>query len=223
MLVLALENKDAEVSENVESKLAEGNVQEEAADEAYFFYQLEAPENEQISNVEELEKHKADFEQKLQEILRSISEETLQLSEFLMEEDKLVRELCGSLKQVLKKLRVSFYIPPRELPIRGKVKKVILNDECNLILVYEKGEVHSAFLADYSPEMVLATLLVIMPELAEALMLYRKRISVRVNLFGRIRKELKNVVRAIIGGQESHETEGSMDAVKTSLNENQST
>lgn len=216
-----MENKDTKVSENVG---AEGKVQEEVADEAYFFHPLEVSEGEETSSVEELEKQKADFEQKLQELLRSISEETLQLSEFLMEEDRLIRELCTTLRQILKKLKVSFYIPPREIPIKGKVKKAILNDECNLILVYEKGEVYSAFLAEYSPEIVLATLLVVMPELAEALTLYRKRISTRVNLFGRIKKELKNVVRAIIGERETAQTEKeSLDAVKTTLDsENQS-
>ncbi len=213
-----MENKDAATNENVGSGAAEEKIQEESVDEAYFFHPLEVSESEQTSSLEEFEKHKADFEQKLQELLRSISEETLQLSEFLMEEDRLIRELCDSLKQILKKLKVSFYIPPREIPIRGKVKKVILNDECHLILVYEKGEVHSAFLAEYSPEIVLATLLVIMPELAEALTLYRKRISTRVNLFGRIKKELKNVVKAIVGSKEAIETEKEpRDAVKATL------
>lgn len=219
-----MENKEAlKQSENAGAAAAAENVQEEVVDEAYFFHPLEVSEGEQSSSLDEIEKQKAEFEQKLQELLRSINEETLQLSEFLMEEDRLIKDLCASLKQVLKKLRVSFYIPPREIPIRGKVKKVILNEECHLILVYEKGEVHSAFLAEYSPEIVMATLLVIMPELAKALMLYRKRISTRVSFFGRIKKELKSVVKAIVGSQEAAETEKEpLDAVKASLNsENQ--
>ncbi|MEM0057352.1 MAG: hypothetical protein QXG58_01395 [Candidatus Bathyarchaeia archaeon] len=217
-----MENKGSETSGNADSANVE-KVQDETVEEVYFFHPLEVSEGEEVPSIEEIEKYKAEFEQKLQELLRSISEETLQLSEFLMEEEKLIKELCTSLRQVLKKLKVSFYIPPRELPIRGKVKKVILNEECNLILVYEKGEVHSAFLAEYSPEIVLATLMVIMPELAEVLMLYRKRISTRVNFFGRIKKELKNVVKAIIGSREAAENEKeSMDAVKSALgNENQ--
>lgn len=213
-----MESKDVETGEKVVSDATEEKAQTEGADGAYFFHPLEISDGEQTSSVDELEK-KADFQQKLQELLRSINEETLQLSEFLMEEDKLIRELCDSLKQVLKKLKVSFYIPSREIPIRGKVKKIILNNECHLILVSERGDVHSAFLAEYSPEIVLATLLVIMPELAKALTLYRKRISMRVNIFGRIKKELKNVVKAIVGNREVAETEKeSMDVVKTTLN-----
>jgi hypothetical protein len=219
-----MEKKAVKTDENdkpLEVKMAED--QEEAIEKAHFFHPLQFSESEEVLNAEEIEKHKLELEQKLQELLRSINEETLQLSEFLMEEGKLVRELCVSMRQILKKLNVSFNIPPKDIPIKAKVKKVVLNEECHLILVYEKGEVHSAFLAEYPPEIVMATLLVIMPELAEVIMLYRKKISTRVSFFAKIKKELKNVVKAIVGSKETEaaETE-SMDAVKDSLqNENQ--
>ncbi|MEM1540553.1 MAG: hypothetical protein QXJ07_04140 [Candidatus Bathyarchaeia archaeon] len=219
-----MEKKDVKANENdksIEVKTAES--QEEVVEEAYFFHPLQFSKSEEVLKAEEIEKHKVELEQKLQELLKSISEETLQLSEFLMEEDKLIKDLCMSMKQILKKLNVSFNIPPREIPIKAKVKKVILNEECNLILVYEKGEVHSAFLAEYPPEIVMATLMVIMPELAEVIMLYRKKISTRVSLFARIKKELKSVVKAIVGSKEVETSEKeSMDVVEDSLqNENQ--
>ncbi|MEM3566629.1 MAG: hypothetical protein QXK18_07145 [Candidatus Bathyarchaeia archaeon] len=218
-----MEKKDVKANENNKSAEVKGTEnQEEVLEEAHFFHPLQFSESEEVLNAEEIEKHKMELEQKLQELLRSISEETLQLSEFLMEEDRLVKELCISMRQILKKLNVSFNIPPREIPIKAKVKKVILNEECHLILVYEKGEVHSAFLAEYPPEIVMATLMVIMPELAEVIMLYRKKISTRVSFFNRIKKELKNVVKAIVGSREAETEKESMDAVKDSLqNENQ--
>jgi len=219
-----MEKKAVKTDENdkpLEVKTAED--QEEVIEKAYFFHPLQFSESEEVLNAEEIEKHKLELEQKLQELLRSINEEILQLSEFLMEEGKLVRELCMSMRQILKKLNVSFSIPPKDIPIKAKVKKVILNEECHLILVYEKGEVHSAFLAEYPPEIVMATLLVIMPELAEVIMLYRKKISTRVSFFAKIKKELKNVVKAIVGSRETDVTESeSLDAAKDSLqNENQ--
>ncbi|MEM3735304.1 MAG: hypothetical protein QXH40_01750 [Candidatus Bathyarchaeia archaeon] len=219
-----MEKKDVKANENDKSTEAKPTEsQEEVVEEAYFFHPLQFSESEEVLKAEEIEKHKVELEQKLQELLKSISEETLQLSEFLMEEDKLIRDLCTSMRQILKKLNVSFNIPPREIPIKARVKKVILNEECNLILVYEKGEVHSAFLAEYPPEIVMATLMVIMPELAEVIMLYRKKISTRVSLFAKIKKELKSVVKAIVGSKEAETSEKeSMDVVKDSLqNENQ--
>jgi hypothetical protein len=133
-------------------------------------------------------------------------------------------ELCVSLKQILKKLNVSFDIPPQNLPLSKKVKKVILNEEGHLILVYEKDEVNSAFLAEYPPEIVMAALWVIMPELAKVVMLYRKKISTRANFFGKVKKELKSVVNAIVGkeGTTEPEDEQVMDVVKETVkSENQ--
>jgi hypothetical protein len=195
--------------------------QNEAAEETYFFHPVQfSEENTEVLDEKEIEKSKVEIEQKVQELLKSINEETLQLSEFLMEENKLMGELCMSLKQVLKKLNVSFNIPPQNIPTRKNVKKVILNEEGHLILVHEKGEVNSAFLAEYPPEVVMATLLVVMPELAKVITLYRKKISTRVNFFGKIKKELKSVAKAIVGGKEETTTLGgeqTMDVVKESL------
>jgi hypothetical protein len=206
---------------NVEAPPKEEPQKEEAIKEAYFFHPVKlSDERGEILDEKEIEKSGAEIEQKLQELLKSISEETLQLSEFLMEENNLMSELCMSLKQILKKLNVSFNIPPQDVPLRKNVKKVILNEEGHLILVHEKGEVASAFLAEYPPEIVMAVLWLIMPELAKVIMLYRKKISTRVNFFGRVKKELKGVAKAIVGGKEEAATpkeEGQMDVVQQSL------
>ena len=204
-------------NENVETPMNEE--QTEVTEEAYFFHPVQlSEEGGETLDEKEIEKSKVEIEQKLQELLRSINEETLQLSEFLMEEHELMTEVCTSLKQVLKKLNVSFNIPPKDIPIKKKIKKVILNEEGHLILVYEKGDVYSAFLAEYPPEIVMAVLWVLMPELAKVIMLYRKKISTRVNFFGKVKKELKSVVKAIIGDKKRAEpTEESMDVVKNSL------
>jgi len=224
-----LEKKDVKANENVKPQSEpqkQGESQEEAAEEAHFFHPMQlSEEGGELLDEKEIEKSKVEIEQKLQELLKSISEETLQLSEFLMEENKLMDELCTSLKQILKKLNVSFNIPPQDIPLRKKVKKVILNEEGHLILVHEKGEVNSASLAEYPPEIVMAVLWVVMPELAKVVMLYRKKISTRVNFFGKIRKELKSVAKAIVGkeGTSDSGSEQIMDVVKESLKpENQS-
>lgn len=194
--------------------------QSEATEETYFFHPMQlSEESEEILDEKDIEKSKVEIEQKLQELLKSINEETLQLSEFLMEEKKLMNEICTSLKQILKKLNVSFNIPPRDIPLRKKVKKVILNEEGHLILVHEKGEVNSAFLAEYPPEIVMAVLWVVMPELAKVVMLYRKKISMRANFFGKIKKELKSVAKAIVGKEAASDSgsEQAMDVVKESI------
>ncbi len=217
---------DTKNDENVKPQVQEESGEKISEDEAYFFHPVKlSEESEEVLDENKIEKSKIEIEQKLQEILRSISEETLQLSEFLMEENNIVKELCLSLKHVLKKINVSFNIPPQELPLKKKIKKVILNEEGHLILVHEKGEVHSAFLAEYPPEIVMAVLWVVIPELAKVIALYRKKISTRVNFFGKVKKELRSVAKAIIGGREKEQASGkerTIDAVKDALqSENQ--
>lgn len=207
-----MEVEDAKIDKNTEKE-----ERREVVEEAHFFQPSQFSEGgEEILNMEEIEEHKVEFEQKLQEFLKVINDETLQLSEFLMEEDRLIKELCSSLKQILKKFKVSFNIPSKGLPIKTKVKRAILNEECHLIIVYEMGEVHSAFLSEYPPEIVMATLLAIMPELAKVIRLYRKKVSARTSFFGRIKKELKNVAKAIVGSVEGMIEKETMDAVENS-------
>jgi hypothetical protein len=209
---------------NVEQPSKDEKQIEEAVEETYFFHPIQiSDENAEVLSEEQIEKSKVEIEQKLQELLKTISEETLQLSEFLMEENNLVQELCTFLKQILKKLNISFNIPPQNIQLRRQVKKVILNEECHLIIVHEKGEVNSASLAEYPPEIVMSVLLAIMSELAKVVMLYRKKISTRVNFFGKVKRELKNIAKAIVGSKEAEDSvdkEQTMDVVKETVTSN---
>jgi hypothetical protein len=150
------------------------------------------------------EKPTSEGEQRLQEILKSINEETLQLGDFLSSENMLVNELCTSLTEILKKLDVSFNIPQQDIPLGKKVKKVILTEQGHLSVTGEEGEVKSAFLAEYSPEIVMAVLWTVIPELAKVISLYRKRLSARVGFFEGIKKELKSVAKAIVSNRDEN-------------------
>jgi hypothetical protein len=150
------------------------------------------------------EKSTSEGEQRLQEILKSINDETLQLGDFLSSETVLVKELCTSLTEILKKLDVSFNIPQQDVPLGKKVKKVILTEQGHLSVTGEEGEVKSAFLAEYSPEIVMAVLWIVIPELAKVISLYRKRLGARVGFFEGIKRELKSVAKAIVSNKDEN-------------------
>jgi len=191
-------------------------------EEAYFYHPLQiSTEAVEKLDEKETEKLRVEIEQKMQEILQILDEETLQLSEFLIEEKKLTVELCTFLRHILKKLNISFNIPPKSIPLREKTKKVVLNEECHLILMYEKGEVDSMFLAEYPSEVVMAVLWNVLPELAKAITIYRKKITTRVNFFGKLRKQLRNIFKAIATSRKESESveEETVDAVKHALEE----
>lgn len=162
-------------------------------------------ENERTLNsfgFSEFSKEEKEVEKQLKELLESISKETSQLSKFLEEEDRLIRENCNLLKQVLKKLNLSFNIQPKKIPIKANLKKVILDEDCRLILVYEKGGAHSAFLNEYPSEIVTATFLAIMPELAKGVMSYRKKVGASIGFFENVKRELENILKFVRGRME---------------------
>ncbi len=169
------------------------NSQEKAqtqTEESYLYYPIKL----QDESDENLEKTETEIEKKFAELLAAISDETLQLSEFLIEEKRLVQELCELLREILKRLKMSFEIPTRAVPeFQGKAKKILLNDEGHLLLILEGENVNSKILEDYPPEVVLNVIWNIIPALEKSLKAYRKKISKRVGIFEKIKKELKNI------------------------------
>ena len=143
------------------------------------------------------ENSKAEMEQAMQELLKTVNEEGAQLNQFLVNESKLILEVCASLVAILKKLEGSFNIPPEGIPFRRKVRKAVLNKNGELTLTYERDENHSAPLAEYPPDIVMAILWDVIPELARTMTIYRKRLSTRANFFEKVKKELKTIANAI--------------------------
>jgi len=155
-------------------------------------------EGESLERVDEkeAEKIRVEIEEKILESLRVINEETLQLSEFLIEDKNLARELCRLIKPVLKHLNRSFAIPSRAIPNSKKSDQIILNEDGHLIFAYEKGKVNSKPLDEYPSEIILIVFLNIIPKLGRLLRFYRKKVGMRVNLFEKIYRELDNANRA---------------------------
>jgi len=190
----------AEVEENKSEETKE-TVGEESST-----YQLPLQSGEtETADSKEKEKLMGEMEQKFEELLRIIREETLQLSEFLIEEKKLTHELYVLLKPVLKQLNTSFNIPTKAIPLSERVKQIFLNAEGHLILIDEKNGVSSKALEDCPPEVILNVLWVVIPALSGAIVSYRKRVSFRVNLFNRINQELRNLYKTFVKRQESPE------------------
>lgn len=145
---------------------------------------------------ENFEKTKAQIEKRFNELLTTISEETIQLSEFLIEEKKLIQELCMFLRDILKRLNMTFNISLKAVPeLQSKAKQIVLNREGHLIVMYERDKVNSKVLEDYPPEVVLSVIWNVIPELERSIKAYRRKISERVGIFEKIRKELKNIHR----------------------------
>ena len=129
----------------------------------------------------------------IQESLKTLSEETLQLSEFLWQEEKLINELCVLLKLILKKLNLSFNIPANVLPQTEKIQRITLNEEAHLILINDQNEVKSTALEDHPPHVIFNLVSFVIPELSKSFTSYRKKMSLRISLFEKINQELRSI------------------------------
>jgi len=163
----------------------------------------------ETADSRDTERNLSEMEQKFEELLRVIREETLQLSEFLVEEKRLIHESYVLLKLTLRQLNASFHISPKMIPLSEKIKHVVLNEEGHLILVDDKGGLSSKALEDYPPEVILNVLWVILPELSEMIVGYRKRISFRVNIFEKLGREFRNLHKIFSKRQEEQASESS--------------
>jgi len=144
----------------------------------------------------EMDKTRAEVEQKLFDFLEVINEGTVRLSESLIEESKLSYEICRILRQILKRLNFSFTIPSETLPWLRKTRRIILNEEGHLIILYENGDVDSKLLEDYPPSIILIVFQYVIPKLGKLVKLYGEKISLRANFFKKIYQELDNLQRA---------------------------
>jgi len=131
--------------------------------------------------------------EQMQESLKVLSEETLQLSELIWQEAKLTKEFCALLKQVLRQLNMSFNLPVNVFSQSAKLRQVILNSEAHLILINDKNEVESKALEDYPSNVVFNLVSFIVPELGKSLSFHRQRVSVRIEFFDRVNRELRNL------------------------------
>lgn len=168
-------------------------------DDAYFPYTSQ-PQNEAAAEVEESmdtkEKHE-EIRSKFNEFMKAISEETSQLTDFVLEEKKLIKELCSLSTQILKNLKISFNIHPDCISKLREARQIKFNKEGYLTIIRNDDTVDSKLLEDYPPDTILAVMMVIIPELEKAIKTYRKNRSHRVSLLEKIKHELKNLQKAV--------------------------
>ncbi|MEM2935592.1 MAG: hypothetical protein QW231_00245 [Candidatus Bathyarchaeia archaeon] len=84
-------------------------------------------QNNKMLDKKEWDEKKIKVEEEFLNFLKNINKEALQLSEFLLEENRLTHELCAHLKQILTRLNLSLAIPVKAIPPLEGIKKIILN------------------------------------------------------------------------------------------------
>jgi hypothetical protein len=176
-----------------------GESQGETTENVEFLRPLQLPEENEYILLDE---------QKLQDLMKKANEESSQLGGLLATENMLMIEVCTSLARILKKLHASCIIPLESLPLREEVSKAVLNEEAHLKLFYGTERERSAFLAEWPPEIVMAVLSNVIPELPKVIGSYKMMITKRVSFFEEIKKNLRSIVKSIINTNEENTSLG---------------
>jgi len=162
----------------------------DAIDKDYFSYlsvlQDKEADDEKVKEIEE----------KFFSLLKALNEDTRQLSEFMIEEGNMIKDLCTYLRKIFSQLDLSIVLPLIAVPWVETCKEVILNSQGHLILVKNQGEVESKSLENYPPDVILMVIWSVIPQLKELVNSYMKRVSMRVNFFERTGEELKNIQKS---------------------------
>jgi len=142
-------------------------------------------------------------ETKFSNLMRVITEDARQLSEYLVAEESTIERICRFLERILSELDLSIVIPQKAMPTIKRSKEIILNPECHLIIVREDGTIESKSLNNYPPETILAVVWALIPRLREEVSAYLRKVSVRLNFLEMIEEELKNIQKPFVRSEES--------------------
>jgi hypothetical protein len=135
----------------------------------------------------------SNIEDKLGEFFKGFAEEATQLNKALIEEKRMINELCNLLAQILGSVGTSVDIPTQRMTRIGNAKQIRVSSEGQIMVICEDGV--ESELKFYSTEMILEILWAIFPEIVKAIRNHKDKVIKRVTLLGKIRNELTNLRR----------------------------
>jgi hypothetical protein len=154
------------------------------------------------------------IEGRIYECLKAISDETSQLNTYLTREKRVITELCDLLTKIISRLRTTFEIQPSQIPRLGQAVSIRLDLEGRLVLNRGDGRIDSKPLREYSSEVVLTVLWLIIGKLQKSIQDHQEKISRRASLLDKIKLELESLHRSLLKTEnEKHEqTRGDVHA-----------
>lgn len=134
-----------------------------------------------------------EVESKLCELLEAISAETAELGEFITKERELTKELYCILREILIHFKTPIDIPAESVMKLRYAGQIKLDTEAQLVVVWSGNKTDSRPLKDFSPDIVLAVLWVVFPELEKMVKAHKEKAKRRVGFLERIRKQMKTL------------------------------
>jgi hypothetical protein len=126
--------------------------------------------------------------------IKSISEESLQISELSEMERTYAAEVTALLKQVIEPLNNTFHIKPTSLSKSdSSIQDVVLTPQGVVCIMHSHGTINSRPLESFSTEILLRIISEVIPEAKKLLVEKRQKITVRVGSLEKIAKEFRKL------------------------------
>jgi hypothetical protein len=126
--------------------------------------------------------------------IKSIAEESLQISELSEMERTYSGEVAALLKQVIEPLNNTFHIKPTSLSKSdSSIQDVVLTPQGIVCIMHSHGTINSRPLESFSTEILLRVISEVIPEAKKLLVEKRQRITVRVGSLEKIAKEFRKL------------------------------
>ena len=168
--------------------------------------------------------------------IKSLQEESLQISELVEMEKTYSVEVISQLKQLIEPLNVAFHVKPSSVSKSDStIGDVVLTPQGIVCIIHTGGTINSRSLESLPSEILMRILIEVVPQVKQLLSEKRQKISGRVGTLEKIAREFRKVAvgaphpkptrgpAATLGSfASSRERSGTgQDAIKGALTENQ--
>jgi hypothetical protein len=126
--------------------------------------------------------------------IKSLAEESLQISELSEMEKTYSTEVIGQLKQLIEPLNNTFHIKPTSLSKSdSSIQDVVLTPQGIVCVMHSHGTINSRPLETFSTEILLRILSEVIPEAKRILVEKRQKITGRVGSLEKIAREFRKL------------------------------
>ena len=125
--------------------------------------------------------------------LEGLLDETLQVYEFNNEEENAIGEICDTIGMMLIQMKTSISISPDLVAPNNTVKRAILNQNGQIMIMYRDDEVEYKKLTNFRSGILIDILNDLFPKLKEAAVEYRKHLEERLSLYRATSKKMKKI------------------------------
>lgn len=124
--------------------------------------------------------------------IKSLAEESLQISELTEMEKTYATEVIGQLKQLIEPLNNTFHIKPTSLSKSdNSIQDVVLTPQGIICVMHSHGTINSRPLETFSTEILMRILSEVIPEAKKILVERRQKITGRVGSLEKIAREFR--------------------------------